>query len=217
MWINVTTIGDLLDQRAESSRRNALVMPDVRLTYQQLSAASDDVAVGLLGLGIGRGDKVGILMPNSHVYVEALFAIAKLGAIAENVYPAEVEHVLMGHDGVGDVAVIGVPHEDVGRIGESYRRARVRGLCERGRVDSVRPRAPGWLQASQVNRFHHRTAPQPQRQDTQTSTAGTVLGECRTPHRLMGRDWRPRAARRILRDVPGRVGRRPDPFGNVSR
>ena len=83
MWINVTTIGDLLDQRADDgSCRNALVMPDVRLTYAQLSAASDRLAAALLEFGIGRGDKVGILMPNSHVYVEALFAIAKLGAIA---------------------------------------------------------------------------------------------------------------------------------------
>ena len=83
MWINVTTIGDLLDQRADDGPcRNALVMPDVRLTYAQLSAASDRFAAALLGFGIGRGDKVGILMPNSHVYVEALFAIAKLGAIA---------------------------------------------------------------------------------------------------------------------------------------
>ena len=82
MWINVTTIGDLLDERAESSCRDALVMPDVRLAYSQLSAASDRFAVGLLEFGIGRRDKVGILMPNSHVYVEALFAVAKLGAVA---------------------------------------------------------------------------------------------------------------------------------------
>ena len=60
----------------------ALVMPDVRLTYSHLSTASDRLAAALLEFGIGHGDKVGVLMPNSHVYVEALFAIAKLGAIA---------------------------------------------------------------------------------------------------------------------------------------
>ena len=40
----------------------------------------------------------------------------------ENVYPAEVENVLMSHPGVADVAVIGVPTE-VGRDAEGGRRA----------------------------------------------------------------------------------------------
>jgi long-chain acyl-CoA synthetase len=32
----------------------------------------------------------------------------------ENVYPAEVENVLMSHPGIADVAVIGIPHEKWG-------------------------------------------------------------------------------------------------------
>ena len=32
----------------------------------------------------------------------------------ENIYPAEIENVLMSHPGVGDVAVIGVPSEKMG-------------------------------------------------------------------------------------------------------
>jgi acyl-CoA synthetase (AMP-forming)/AMP-acid ligase II len=37
----------------------------------------------------------------------------------ENVYPAEVENVLMGHAGIADVAVIGVPHEKWGETAKA--------------------------------------------------------------------------------------------------
>ena len=38
----------------------------------------------------------------------------------ENVYPAEVERVLRGHEGVEDVAVVAEPHEIWGEIGVAY-------------------------------------------------------------------------------------------------
>ena len=41
----------------------------------------------------------------------------------ENVYPAEVENVLMSHPAIADVAVIGVPAREVGRDGQGDRRA----------------------------------------------------------------------------------------------
>ncbi|HEX2895957.1 MAG TPA: fatty acid--CoA ligase, partial [Marmoricola sp.] len=37
-----------------------------------------------------------------------------------NVYPAEVEQVLMRLDGVRDVAVVGVPDERMGEVGKAY-------------------------------------------------------------------------------------------------
>jgi fatty-acyl-CoA synthase len=82
MRIQVTTIGDLVDDQADRSDRDALVMPGVRLTYPELSRLTDKVAASLAGLGVRRGDKVAILMPNTVDYVTALIASAKLGAIA---------------------------------------------------------------------------------------------------------------------------------------
>jgi fatty-acyl-CoA synthase len=82
MWIQVTTIGDLIDRRAELSDQDAVVFPDARLTFPQLSELTDRFAARLLGLGIGPGDKVGILMPNNIDYVAALISTTKLGAIA---------------------------------------------------------------------------------------------------------------------------------------
>jgi fatty-acyl-CoA synthase len=38
----------------------------------------------------------------------------------ENVYPAEVEAVLLQHPAVGEAAVIGVPHAKWGEVGEAH-------------------------------------------------------------------------------------------------
>ncbi len=43
-----------------------------------------------------------------------------------NIYPAEIEAVLLAHPKVGDVAVFGVPHDGLGRGGEGGDRARGR-------------------------------------------------------------------------------------------
>ena len=63
---------------------------------------------------------------------------------AENVYPAEVENVLMGHPGIADVAVIGVPDE---KWGETAKAIVVRAgndegttLTEREVIDFARER-----------------------------------------------------------------------------
>lgn len=82
MWINVTTIGDLVDQQAERSDAVALVVAGARLSYPDVAQGSDRFAAALGALGVTRGDRVGILMPNSVDYVLALFGTAKLGAIA---------------------------------------------------------------------------------------------------------------------------------------
>ena len=82
MWIQVTTIGDLVDRQAEESARDALVMPGQRLTYPELSELTDRYAARLIGLGVRPKDKVAILLPNTVDYVALLIAIPKLGAVA---------------------------------------------------------------------------------------------------------------------------------------
>jgi fatty-acyl-CoA synthase len=82
MWIEGTTVGHLLDRAAERSPdRDAVVFPDTRTTYGGLSRSTDAMARSFAGLGIERGDKVGILMPNRLEFVAAFIAAAKLGAV----------------------------------------------------------------------------------------------------------------------------------------
>lgn len=76
------TLGDLLVEAARREpERTALALPDERRSYSELLAGAHRVADGLAGLGVGAGDRVGLLMPNSAEFVEALFGIALLGAV----------------------------------------------------------------------------------------------------------------------------------------
>jgi len=52
-----------------------------RVTYAELRELADRLAGGLRSLGVGSGDAVGILLPNSPQAVVATHACAKLGAV----------------------------------------------------------------------------------------------------------------------------------------
>ena len=62
-FIEATTVGDLVDRAAAESSGDAIVFPDERVTFPELAALTDRFARSLRGLGVGPGDKVGILMP----------------------------------------------------------------------------------------------------------------------------------------------------------
>jgi fatty-acyl-CoA synthase len=80
-WIEVLTIGDLVDRAADRSTGDAVVFPDERITYPELSARGTQFARGLRGLGVRSGDKVGILMHNCMDFVVGLIGASKLGAV----------------------------------------------------------------------------------------------------------------------------------------
>jgi fatty-acyl-CoA synthase len=101
-FIEVTTIGDLVDRAASLSSDDAVVFPTDRVTYPELSRESTLFARRLRALGVGPGDKVGILMPNSLDFVFALVAASKLGAVGVPVNgrfkPSELTHVIAHAD-----------------------------------------------------------------------------------------------------------------------
>jgi fatty-acyl-CoA synthase/long-chain acyl-CoA synthetase len=75
-------LADLLVRSAQRTPQHpAVVFPDHTITYGQLLADSVEVARGLRGLGVGPGDKVGVLMPNCPEVVSAIFGTALLGAV----------------------------------------------------------------------------------------------------------------------------------------
>src|SRR3984957_16137946 len=69
-----------------------------RWTYAELAADVDALALGLLEMGIEKGDRVGIWAPNCAEWTLTQYATAKIGAICVNINPAyrtrELEFVL---------------------------------------------------------------------------------------------------------------------------
>lgn len=65
-----------------------------RWTYRELSGEVDAVALGLLALGVGVGDRVGIWAPNCAEWVFVQYATARIGAILVNVNPSYRSHEL---------------------------------------------------------------------------------------------------------------------------
>ena len=59
-----------------------------RLSWHDLKRRSDELAAGLLALGIGRGDRVGIWAPNCVEWIITQFGTARIGAILVNINPA---------------------------------------------------------------------------------------------------------------------------------
>jgi len=80
--------------------REAVVFREqaVRMSYYDLDRAVDELASGLLALGLEKGDRVGIWSPNRVEWVLTQFATARVGLMLVNINPAyrskELEYAL---------------------------------------------------------------------------------------------------------------------------
>nr|WP_233153485.1 AMP-binding protein [Kineosporia sp. R_H_3] len=91
------TIGANLERTvARYGDREALVdcATSRRWTYNELDIAVDQVALGLLAMGVTKGDRVGIWSPNCAEWMFVQYATAKIGAVLVNVNPAYRAHEL---------------------------------------------------------------------------------------------------------------------------
>ncbi len=88
--------GNLARTVAAFGDRDALVdcAAGLRYSYRELAAEVDACALGLLGYGIAKGDRVGIWSPNRAEWVVVQYATAQIGAILVNINPAYRTHEL---------------------------------------------------------------------------------------------------------------------------
>lgn len=98
-WFYKETIADKLDLAANRfPKREAVVFKGERITYEQLRKGAEDFAGSLLRLGIKKGDKVSLWLPNWPEFLYANYAVLKLGAVLVPINtrfkPREVEYVV---------------------------------------------------------------------------------------------------------------------------
>jgi long-chain acyl-CoA synthetase len=79
---------EILDTTAvDVPDRPATVFLGATLTFAEIKALSDRLATSLGRLGLTKGDRVGIMLPNCPQYVVAAFAVLRHGAIVVNINP----------------------------------------------------------------------------------------------------------------------------------
>jgi fatty-acyl-CoA synthase len=107
-----TTIGDLLDRRAaEMPTREAVVYScypefggtlDIRWTYQDYRERADEVARGLMALGLHKGEHIAVWAANLPEWLLLQMGAAKAGLVLVTINPAyraaELEYVLKQGD-----------------------------------------------------------------------------------------------------------------------
>src|SRR5476649_1752038 len=91
------TLVDYIADHARSRPNSpALLFKGAKVTYGELDRLSDACASAFAALGIRRGDRVGLLLPNCPQFFIAQFGAWKLGAIVAPLNPIYTEHELEG-------------------------------------------------------------------------------------------------------------------------
>ncbi|MBW6533703.1 MAG: AMP-binding protein [Mariniphaga sp.] len=99
------TLGEILEKWAfETPEKEFMVYPDrnLRFTYAKFNERVDNLAKGLLYMGVKPGDKVGIWAKNVPDWTTFMFATAKIGAILVTINTSyklsELEYLLKNAD-----------------------------------------------------------------------------------------------------------------------
>ena len=89
------TLGTILHQTAlKFPDRTALVFYGKKIVYGELDALANRFAHALLGLGVRKGDRVALMLPNIPQMVIAYYGTLRIGAVAVPTNPLYHEHEL---------------------------------------------------------------------------------------------------------------------------
>lgn len=90
------SLGKMLTESVERYPENtAIIQGERRMTYQELNKAACALGNHLRSLGLGKGDKVGVMLPNCMEFVIAYFGIQKMGGVAVTLNVQSTPHELL--------------------------------------------------------------------------------------------------------------------------
>jgi long-chain acyl-CoA synthetase len=116
---NRTILDYVADQARTRPTGPALIFKGATITWQQLERESDEFATALAGLGVTRGERIGLLLPNCPQFFVAELAAWKLGAIVAPLNVTYTEHELEGplrDNGVETIVTLTRFYERIQRI-----------------------------------------------------------------------------------------------------
>jgi acyl-CoA synthetase (AMP-forming)/AMP-acid ligase II len=129
---------------ASNSGSIALVCGDERDSLRQIRAGAETLAGALEARSVRPGDRVAVLAPNGAIFVQALFGICRLGAVAVLLdvrsTPGELSEMVSAA-GVGAVVVDDAPRAAVAAELVGLDRTLVAGEADDGAPGDARPRS----------------------------------------------------------------------------
>ena len=84
-WISVVDL--LRNAKKKFPNKVCIIDEDYKINYEELDALSDQLAKGLIELGIKKGESVGIILPNCSEFVISFFATLKSGGVVVAINP----------------------------------------------------------------------------------------------------------------------------------
>ena len=80
------------------ANKEAVVDGDLRFTYAEFLTRCDRWSAALQALGVGQGDRVAYIAPNTHAHLEAYYAVPQIGAalvpINYRLLPEDFEYII---------------------------------------------------------------------------------------------------------------------------
>ncbi len=112
------TLGEIIEERADSCGDKVFLQYETgaALTYGEVNETANRVANGLIELGVSKGDKVAIFMPNSLECLYVWFGISKAGAIDVPINLANKGYFLSHQIDDSEAKVIIIERELVDRL-----------------------------------------------------------------------------------------------------